>query len=290
MTTIGFIGLGTMGGSIAGHLLEQGHTVHGYNRTPARAAALVERGLILHTSPRAVAAAADVVFSMVTDTDALRAITTGPDGILAGLRRGQVYIDMSTVSPDASRAVARRVRGLGAVMLDAPVSGSVPAAEQGTLVIMVGGEHAAFERVEPLLREIGAPVTHVGQNGQALVMKLAVNISLAAQMAAFSEGVLLAERGGIDRGLAVSVLSGSAIGSPMLKGRAPLLLDPPDTAWFSVDLMQKDLGLALEEAARLHITLPTGTTADELMIEAQREGHGDDDITSVFAVLAGAMS
>jgi 3-hydroxyisobutyrate dehydrogenase-like beta-hydroxyacid dehydrogenase len=290
MTTIGFIGLGTMGGRIAGRLLEQGHPVHGYNRTPAKAADLVERGLIMHSSPRAVAAAADVVFSMVTDTDALEAITTGPDGILAGLRRGQVYIDMSTVSPDASRALARRVGALGAVMLDAPVSGSVPAAEHGELVIMVAGEHAAFERVEPLLRELGSTVTHVGQNGQALVMKLAVNISLAAQMAAFSEGVLLAERGGIDRALAVSVLSESAIGSPMLKGRAPLLLDPPETAWFSVDLMQKDLGLALEEAARLGITLPTGTAADELMVEAQREGHGDDDITSVLAVLAGTPS
>ena len=210
MTTIGFIGLGTMGGRIAGRLLEQGHTVHGYNRSPARAADLVERGLILHGSPREVAAAADVVFSMVTDGAALEAITAGPDGILAGLKPRQVYVDMSTVAPDTSRALAGDVHDLGAVMLDAPVSGSAPAAEQGTLMIMVGGDRGTFERVEPLLHEIGTTVTHVGQNGAALVMKLAVNISLAAQILAFSEGVLLAERGGIDRAVAVSVLTGSA--------------------------------------------------------------------------------
>jgi len=290
MTTIGFIGLGTMGGRIAGRLLEQGHTVHGYNRSPARAADLVERGLILHGSPREVAAAADVVFSMVTDGAALEAITAGPDGILAGLKPRQVYVDMSTVAPDTSRAIARHVHDLGAVMLDAPVSGSAPAAEQGTLMIMVGGDQGTFERVEPLLHEIGATVTHVGQNGAALVMKLAVNIGLAAQILAFSEGVLLAERGGIDRAVAVSVLTESASGSPMLKARAPFFLDPPDATWFSIDLMQKDLGLTLATAAQLDITLPTATTADELMTEAQREGHGGDDIASVFAVLAGTPS
>jgi 3-hydroxyisobutyrate dehydrogenase-like beta-hydroxyacid dehydrogenase len=286
MSTIGFVGLGTMGGHIAGHLLDTGHTVHGYNRTPARAAGLVERGLILHGSPREVAAAADVVFSMVTNTDSLRAITAGPDGILAGLKPGQVYIDMSTVAPEASRALALRVRTVGAVMLDAPVSGSVPAATEGSLAIMVGGDRKAFELVEPLLREIGHPVTHVGENGAALVMKLAVNISLATQILAFSEGVLLAERGGIDRALAVSVLNGSAIGSPMLKARAPFLLDPPDTAWFSIDLMQKDLGLVLEAAAQLGITLPTATVADELMTAAQGEGRGDEDIALAFPMLA----
>jgi 3-hydroxyisobutyrate dehydrogenase-like beta-hydroxyacid dehydrogenase len=290
MTTIGFVGLGTMGSRIAGRLIDTGHTVHGYNRTPERAAALVDRGLIMHGSPREVAAAADVVFSMVTDGNALEAITAGPGGILAGLKPRQVYVDMSTVAPDTSRALARHVHELGAAMLDAPVSGSAPAAEQGTLAIMVGGDRAAYERVAPLLHEIGATVTYVGRNGAALVMKLAVNISLAAQILAFSEGVLLAERGGIDRAVAVSVLTESATGSPMLKTRAPFFLDPPDTTWFSIDLMQKDLGLTLETAKQLDITLPTATTADALMTAAQREGRGDEDIARAFPTPAGTAA
>lgn len=171
-------------------------------------------------------------------------------------------------------------------MLDAPVSGSAPAAEQGTLAIMVGGSRAAYERAEPLLQHLGSTITHVGDHGRGLVMKLAVNISLAAQMVAFSEGVLLAERGGIDPDLAVSVLAGSAIGSPMLKARAPLLLDPAAPAWFSVDLMLKDLRLAGSTARDLDVPLPTGEAAGRVLEAARRAGHGADDITSVFAALA----
>ena len=284
--TIGVVGLGTMGGRIAGRLLATGHAVNGWNRTAERATPLVERGLVLRDSPRSVARASDIVISMVTDDRALLAITTGPDGIPAGLRPGQLYLEMSTIDPQTSRALARRVQALDAQMLDAPVSGSAPAAEQGTLAIMVGGSRAAYERAEPLLRQIGSTVTHVGGNGQGLVMKLAVNISLAAQMVAFSEGVLLAERGGIDPELAVSVLAGSAIGSPMLKARAPLVLDEHGPAWFPVDLMQKDLRLAQSAASRLHAPLPTGVAADHVMTAARLAGHGSDDITSVFATLA----
>jgi 3-hydroxyisobutyrate dehydrogenase-like beta-hydroxyacid dehydrogenase len=286
--TVGVVGLGTMGGRIAGRLLDTGHTVHGYNRSPERAAALAERGLIVHSTPRAVAEAAGVVISMVTNDDALAAIATGPDGILAGLSPGRVYVDMSTVAPDTSRAIAERVRALGAEMLDAPVSGSAPAAEQGTLSVMVGGERDAYERVEPLLKHIGSTVTHVGTRGQGLVLKLAVNVSLAAQMVAFSEGVLLAQRGGIDPAVAAAVLAGSSVGSPMLQARAPFLLDPPRPAWFSVDLMQKDLHLALDAAARLDVPLPTGTAADQVMSAARLAGHGGDDITSAYAALASA--
>jgi len=202
MSTIGFIGLGAMGSRIAGRLLDAGHHVYGTNRTKPKAEGLIERGLQWRDTPREVAAAADVVFSMVTDDDALDAISLGPDGILAGLVEGKVYVDMSTVSPRASRELAARVDSLGAQMLDAPVSGSIPQAESGTLAIMVGGDRHAFGQVEPLLAELGQTVTHVGTNGQGLLLKLAVNISLAVQTLAFSEGLLLAERGGIDPRLA----------------------------------------------------------------------------------------
>ena len=185
-------------------------------------------------TPREVAASTDVVLSMVTDDEALEAITAGPHGLLAGLQPGQVYVDMSTVSPQASRRLAERVRARGAHMLDAPVSGSIPQAESGTLAIMVGGDRQAFAAVEPLLRELGQTVTHIGPNGQGLVLKLAINISLAVQTLAFSEGLLLAERAGVDPEVAAEVMSTSSIGSPMLKARIPLLLDLPEHAWFDV--------------------------------------------------------
>jgi 3-hydroxyisobutyrate dehydrogenase-like beta-hydroxyacid dehydrogenase len=285
MTAIGFVGLGAMGGRLAGRLLASGNVVYGTNRTRGKADALVERGLIWRDSPREVAEQAEVVFSMVTDTAALEAITRGPHGILAGLRPGSVYVDMSTVSPAASGEIADRVREVDAAMLDAPVSGSVPAAETGSLAIMVGGDPAAFARVEPLLRELGQTITHVGANGQALIMKLAVNISLAVQMIAFGEGVLLAERGGVDPELAIGVLTSSAVGSPMLRTRGPLLLDRPDEAWFDVNLMHKDVDLALEQGRSLHVPLPSTAIAGNLLTSAQALGYGDQDIVAVFDVL-----
>jgi 3-hydroxyisobutyrate dehydrogenase-like beta-hydroxyacid dehydrogenase len=232
ITAIGFVGLGAMGGRIAGRLIAAGHQVYGTNRTKARAAPLVERGLVWCDTPRAVAEAADVVFSMVTDDAALEAIASGSDGVLAGLGSGKVWVDMSTVSPAASAALPDRVRALGAAMLDAPVSGSVHEAEGGGLTIMVGGDEAAFANVEPVLRELGSIVRRIGTNGQGVRLKLAVNISLAAQMLAFSEGVLLAERGGIERELAVEVIGESSVGSPFLRARSPLVLDLPDEPWF----------------------------------------------------------
>jgi 3-hydroxyisobutyrate dehydrogenase-like beta-hydroxyacid dehydrogenase len=284
-TKLGFVGLGAMGSRIAGRLLAAGHEVHGFNRSAARAKPLIERGLLWHDSPRDVAATAEIVFSMVTDDGALAAVAAGSDGILAGLAPGKIYVDMSTVSPQASRALAEQVGQLGAAMLDAPVSGSVHAAEQGALSIMVGGDERVYERVAPLLRELGPTVTRVGANGQALVMKLAVNLNLAQQMLAFSEGVLLAERGGIDRALAVDVLIRSAIGSPMLLARGPLVIDLPDEAWFDVRLMQKDLGLALDAGRALAVPLPATAVANQLLTAARALGHGAQDIAVLFRTL-----
>jgi 3-hydroxyisobutyrate dehydrogenase-like beta-hydroxyacid dehydrogenase len=286
MSTVGFVGLGAMGSRIAGRLLDQGIEVYGTNRTKSRAQPLIERGLRWRDTPREVAFVADVVFSMVTDDQALDAVTSGPDGILAGLAAGQVYVDMSTVSPRASREVAEQVRAVGAEMLDAPVSGSIPQAESGTLAIMVGGEKQAFEEVAPLLRQLGQTVTHIGDNGQGLVLKLAINISLAVQTLAFSEGLLLAQRDGVDPQLAAKVMSTSPIGSPMLKARIPLLLDLPEQAWFDVAMMQKDVRLTREAAHELAIPLPSAAVADEMLTRARELGYEHRDIAALREVLA----
>ena len=286
MTTIGVVGLGEMGGRIAGRLLARGNVVHGTNRTRAKADALISQGLVWVDTPRAMTEESDVVISMVTDGDALVRVTEGPEGILAGLRPGTVYIDMSTVSPRASRALAEQVAWRGAVMLAAPVSGSVPAADDGTLAIIVGGQAATFERVEPILRQLGSTVMLVGDAGQALLLKLAINISLAVQMLAFSEGVLLAERGGVDRAVALEVMAHSAIGSPMLQARADLLRELPDHAWFDVAMMQKDLRLALDSGRTEGVPMPSTTVADQMLSTARAGGYEHRDIAVLFRTLS----
>ena len=283
-TTIGFVGLGHMGGSMASRFLAAGYTVHGEERDQAHAQGLIDEGLQWRDTPRDVADAAEVVFTSLPDDAVLEEVASAPDGLLAGLSAGKIWVDVSTVSPRASRGVADRVRALGAVMLDAPVSGSVPQVETGTLTIMVGGDEAAYERVVPLLRVLGTP-THIGENGQGLVLKLAINISLAVQMLAFAEGVLFAERDGVDRELAVKVMTASPIGSPMLKARAPLVLDLPDDAWFDLGLMQKDIALALDSARRMHVPLPSAAVADELLTMGRGLGYEQRDLAALFEVL-----
>jgi 3-hydroxyisobutyrate dehydrogenase-like beta-hydroxyacid dehydrogenase len=284
MTAIGFVGLGAMGSRLAGRLLD-GNVVYGTNRTAGRADGLIERGMSWRDTPREVASESDVVFSMVTDDAALDAITGGPDGILAGLESGKIYVDMSTVSPRASRAVAEQVTARGAHMLDAPVSGSVTLAEAGSLTIMVGGPDDAFRAVEPLLNRLGQSVTLVGAHGQALVLKLAVNISLGAQMLAFSEGLLLAQRGGVDPALAARVMTASPIGSPMLVARAPLVLDLPDDAWFDVALMHKDLRLVLATAAEFGVPVPSVSATAGVLARAEELGYAHRDIAAMYEVL-----
>jgi 3-hydroxyisobutyrate dehydrogenase-like beta-hydroxyacid dehydrogenase len=286
MARIGFVGLGVMGGGVARRLLEAGHEVTGYNRTPGKADALAALGLRAVSTPREVAEASDVIFTMVTNTKALAAVTEGPDGILTGLGAGKVYIDMSTVSPSASRELSERVAERGAAMLDAPVSGSVITLEQGKLSVIVGGDTATFERVEPILRDIGPTVTHVGGNGQAVLMKIATNLSLAVQMLAFSEGVLLAEKGGISRENAVRVMTGSAIASPMVQYRGPFVLGMPDEAWFDCNMMQKDMVLALDLGRELDVPLPTTATTNEYLTAARGMGLDHHDFAVVFDVLA----
>lgn len=290
VSELGFVGLGTMGGGVALRLLQAGHTVRGYNRTRSRAQRLVDAGLQLCATPREVAAASDIVFTMVTNTTALKAVTEGPDGILAGLAPGKLYVDMSTCSPQYSRELSERVRELGAGMLDAPVSGSVRTLEEGRLAIMVGGEEKDFERAAAVLRDIGPTVTHVGANGKAVMLKIAINLQLAVQMLAFSEGLLLAEKGGIDRLTAATVMFNSVIASPMVKYRGPFVLEKPAEAWFDVNMMQKDMLLALDLGRELNVPLPTTAVTNELLTAARGLGFEKQDFAVLFdtlGVLAG---
>ena len=286
MANLGFVGLGVMGGQMVNRLLDKGHVVTGYNRTRSKAQWLIDRGMKFADSPREVSAAADVTLMMVTNTEAVKSVVDGPDGLLAGLGAGKFLIDMSTVSPAASRALASRVREKGADMVDAPVSGSVTTLQQGKLSVMVAGRRETFERLKPLLQEIGPKVTYVGDNGLALSMKIAINLSLAVQMLAFSEGVLLAEKSGIGRQTAVEVLTNSAIASPMVQYRGPFVLKMPDEAWFNVNMMQKDMLLALEMGRQLDVPLPTTATANEFLTAARGMGLASQDFAAVFDVLA----
>lgn len=276
-----------MGSEMVLRLLEKGHTVTGYNRTRAKAGRLIEKGMKWAGSPREVAAASDFTFSMVTNSDALKAIIEGPDGILSGLASGKLLIDMSTVSPAFSRSVAEKVRQKGADMVDAPVSGSVITLQEGKLSVMVGGRKETFDRVVALLHDIGPKVTYVGDNGLALVMKIATNLSLAVQMLAFSEGVLLAEKSGISRETAVEVLINSAVASPMVKYRGPFVLKLPDEAWFNINMMQKDMLLALELGRSVDVPLPTTAVSNEILTAARGIGLAHEDFAVMFDVLAG---
>ena len=286
MANLGFIGLGVMGSEMVNRLLGKGHSITGYNRTRSKADWLVKKGMKWAESPRAVVTAADVTFSMVTNSAALGVIANGPDGFLAGLTKGKVLVDISTVSPAFSREIAAKVREKGADMVDAPVSGSVVTLQEGKLSVMVGGRKETFERVKPLLHDIGPKVTFVGDNGLALVMKIATNLSLAVQMLAFSEGVLLAEKSGIARETAVEVLTHSVIASPMVQYRGPFVLKMPDEVWFSVNMMQKDMLLALELGRQLDVPMPTTAVTNEFLTAARGMGMKEKDFAVVFDALA----
>jgi len=286
MANLGFIGLGVMGSEMVNRLLGKGHSITGYNRTRSKAEWPVKKGMKWADSPRAVVAAADVTFSMVTNSAALGAVANGPDGFLAGMTKGKILVDMSTVSPGYSREIAAKVREKGGDMLDAPVSGSVITLREGKLSVMAGGRRETFEKVKPLLNDIGPKVTYVGENGLALVMKIATNLSLAVQMLAFSEGVLIAEKSGIARETAVDVLTHSVIASPMVQYRGPFVLKMPDVAWFNVNMMQKDMLLALELGRQLDVPMPTTAVTNEFLTAARGMGMAEKDFAVLFDTLA----
>jgi 3-hydroxyisobutyrate dehydrogenase-like beta-hydroxyacid dehydrogenase len=286
MAHLGYIGLGAMGGRMADRLLSKGHTVTGYNRTKSKAQWLIDRGMQWADAPRDVAAAAEVTFSMVTDSAALDAIAYGSDGALEGLESGKVLVEMSTVNPATSRALADKIRARGGDMVDCPVSGSIATLEQGKLTMMVGGTREIYDRILPLLLDIGPKATYVGGNGVAVSMKIALNLSIGVQLLAFSEGILLAEKSGIDRKTAVDVFTHSVLASPLLQYRGPFAVKMPDEAWFNVKMLQKDTSLALEMGKALGVPLPTAAVANEMLTAARGLGLGEQDCAALFQVLA----
>ncbi len=283
---LGFVGLGAMGGRMARRLLDAGYTVHGYNRTASKAADLVRAGLHLAASPREVAERVAAVFTMVTDDAALEAVTRGPQGLVAGLTRDGILIEMSTVSPAVVERLAAEVSARGAALLDAPVSGSPVTLESGQLSFMVGGDPSVLERARPFLLAIGPTITHVGRVGLAKSMKIAVNQALAVQMLAFSESVLLAEKAGVARERAVEVVLKSVVASPMVKYRAPFVLGMPAEALFDVDMIQKDMRLALDLARATGVALPSVALTHELLTAAKGLGLAKYDFAILFDLLA----
>jgi len=268
-------------------LLDAGHQVTGFNRTRSRAQWLVDLGMDWADSPRVAAQSAEVTFTMGRDTEALQAVAQGPDGLLAGLGPGKIYVEMSTVSPAISQELAQQVAAKGARMLDAPVSGSVITLKAGQLSIMVGGDRETYEQVRPVLLNIGPTVNYVGGSGLAVIMKIAINLSLPVQIMALCEGLLLAEKSGIPRKVALEVLLNSVVASPALKYRAPLILDPPHEPLFDVNMIQKDLLLALEMGQRLGVPLPTSATTNQWLNAARGMNLADQDFAVLFQVLAG---
>ena len=285
MQKLGFVGLGSMGGRIGKRLLDSGYQVSGYNRTQAKTESLIEAGMQWKNSPREVSEAADITFSMVTDTAALTSITDGEDGILAGLSAGKIYVDMSTVSPKLIRLLASRIAATGAQMLEAPVSGSLPAAESGTLILFVGGNEETLERARPVFQQISQKIIHVGTNGQAIAMKVAINLNLPIQLVSLFEGVLLTERSGVPRDVALDGLLNSVAASTAMKYRGPFILKMPEEVWFSAAMMKKDIQLALELGEETGVELRTAKLVDELLDQAIASGWGDEDFAVLYRVV-----
>ena len=285
---LAFVGLGAMGARLARRLLDAGFTVTGYNRTADKARALAGAGLRVAATPREAAAAAEVVFTMVTDDAALRAVVLGENGGLHGLRRGAVLVEMSTVSPEVTREIGAAVAARGASMLDAPVSGSTVSVEQGVASVQVGGDAAVVERVRPYLMAMGPNgVTHVGALGIAKAMKLATNLGVAVQILAFCEAVLLAEKSGVPREAAVEALMRSVIASPLVKYRGPFVIGKMAAhVAFPVPMIQKDLQLALDQARAVGVPLPTTALTQEWLTKARELGGNERDFAVIFDVLA----
>ncbi|MEJ2665880.1 MAG: NAD(P)-dependent oxidoreductase [Deinococcales bacterium] len=283
---VGMVGLGTMGAGIVKRLLAAGHEVTGWNRTKAKASELIRAGMRWADSPAEVAGASEVVLSIVTDAAAVRDVALGPNGILSGLRSGCYYLDMSTIDPDESRAVAAAFKRAGLTMLDAPLSGSPVTLEQGKASIMVGGDSGAFERVEPVLLDIGAKASYIGASGMAAQMKLAINLVLMVEVIAFGEGIALAEKGGVDREVAVEAMLNSVAASPVLGYRGPFILEGrmPEQALADVNLQQKDMMLVLEQGRKLGSPVPLAAAANEMMNACRGLGLDRRDFVTAHEV------
>jgi 3-hydroxyisobutyrate dehydrogenase-like beta-hydroxyacid dehydrogenase len=283
---IGFLGLGDMGQAIVPRLLAAGHTVTGWNRTKEKAAPLFKLGMLWASSPREVARESDIVFSIVTDSAAVTALALGENGIIAGLRKDAIYLDMSTIDPDASRSIAAEFAKAGLTMMDAPISGTTLTLAKGNASLMVGGDKATFERVKPVLLAIGPKVTYIGAQGLAVQLKVALNLTLVIEVIGFCEGIALAEKGGVPREVAVDAFLKSVVASPMLNYRAPLILEGhiSDATYGNVNLQQKDMLLALDLGRKMGVPVPLGAAANEMLNACRGLGLAHHDFVAVYEV------
>jgi 3-hydroxyisobutyrate dehydrogenase-like beta-hydroxyacid dehydrogenase len=286
MSTVAFLGLGAMGGRMAERLLAAGHQLRVWNRTPARSEALAARGATAARSPAEAAAGAEVAITMVTDRDALEEVVAGPDGLAAGLADGATHIEMSTVGPDAVRALpAMLPEGVG--VLDAPVLGSLSEAEAGSLRIFVGGEAAVVERWTGLLEALGTPM-HVGQLGSGAAAKLVANGSLFGVLGVLGESLALADGLGLSRDTAFEVLAGTPL-SAQAERRRPVLEDPEPPTRFALSLARKDADLVVEAAAQAGLELPLATAARDWLARAEADGLGERDYSLVLRKILDAQ-
>lgn len=283
---IGIIGLGEMGGGMMKRLLLADAKPAGHNRTRSKAQPFIDQGMAFADSPHALVEMCDIVISIVTNNEALVAVASGPNGILAGLGPGKIWIEMSTVAPHIIQALGQRAAKTGGTLLDGAVLGSPLTIEQGKLLMMLAGDEATCEKVKPDLLKIGPTVRRVGEIGHAKVMKIALNLNMPVQILALSEGLLLAEKSGIPREVALEIMLGGVIASPMLAYRAPFILNMPEKAWFDVGMMQKDLNLALELSEEVNVPLPTTAVANQMLTSARAQGFAEYDFAVLFYALA----
>lgn len=275
-----------MGRAIVPRLLAAGHPVTGWNRTKEKAEPLFKLGMLWADSPSEAARESEVVFSILTDTAAVKSVALGENGIIAGLRKDAVYLDMSTIDPDGSRAIAAEFAKADLTMLDAPISGTTLTLSKGNASLLVGGDKAAFARVQPVLLAIGPKVTHIGAQGLAVQLKVALNMTLVIEVIGFCEGVALAEKGGVPREIAVDAFLKSVVASPVLHYRAPLILEGhiSDAIYGNVNLQQKDMLLALDLGRKMGVPVPLGAAANEMLNACRGLGLAHHDFVAVYEV------
>jgi 3-hydroxyisobutyrate dehydrogenase-like beta-hydroxyacid dehydrogenase len=279
LSKIGFIGLGDMGQVIVPRLLEAGHTVAGWNRSPGKSENLEKAGMKLASSPAEAAKDADIVLSIVTDGNAVKDVSLGENGIITALNKEAVYLDMSTISPEVSRFVAQEFDKRGLQMMDAPLSGSPVTVVQGSASIMVAGNKESYEKVYDTLLAIGPKVSYIGSNGLAVQTKLSINLLLMVEVIAFGEAVAMAEKGGVDRQVVVDAILNSVASSPVLSYRGPFILDGkmPEKPLADVALQQKDMTLVLEQSRLLASPAPLASAANDMMNASRGMGLGHHD-------------
>ena len=285
MHTLGWIGLGHMGAPMATNLRAAEHRVNVYNRSADKTAPLVQIGAVAMASPKAVAEASDIIFTMLTNAEAVQAVLSGEDGILAGITPGKIVVDMSTVSPEDSKSFAKQVEAKGGTFLDAPVSGSVGAAKAKQLVILAGGTESTLDTCRPYLADIGKDAIHFGENGAGSAAKLSINLLLGVMGQGFAEAILFAEKLGLDKETLLHTFSQSAFNNPFFQMKKEMFLTETFPSAFMTALMSKDLGLIKGEVNRMKGVFPLAVAADATYRSAKENGKGAMDMAAIYLEL-----